>query len=404
MNDPAPPDLSRLRIDRDLLAKPRRRRRWKWLVIALLLAAAAIGWWSRPHPVTVQTVAVVTTYPSQQYVVLNATGYVVPQRKAALASKATGRLEWLGVAEGSRVKAGEVIARIDSRDVMAQAQSAGANVDVARARLAQAEAEARDAARQVRRDQELFDKGFVSIAALDTSKTRGERSAAAVADARATIAAAEASSRNAQVSVDYTLIRAPFDGVILSKSANVGDMITPFSTAAESKGAVVTLADMSSLEVEADVSESSLSKVHIGQPCEITLDALPDVRFRGRISRMVPTVDRAKATVMTKVRFDVIDARVLPEMSAKVSFLSREVTAAEQLPLVAVPNDALVRRGESAAMYVVRNDHAVEVPVKLGARLGESTAITGEVRSGERVVLKPPPEVKDGVAVKLATK
>ncbi len=133
-----------------------------------------------------------------------------------------------------------------------------------------------------------------------------------------------------QVSVDYTQIRAPFDGVILSKSANVGDMVTPFSSAADSKGAVVSMADMSTLEVEADVSESSLAKISVGQPVEITLDALPDVRFRGRISRMVPTVDRAKATVMTKVRFDAIDPRVLPEMSAKVSFLSQDVTPEQQ--------------------------------------------------------------------------
>ena len=137
---------------------------------------------------------------------------------------------------------------------------------------------------------------------------------------------AEANARNAEVAVDYTQIRAPFDGVILSKSANVGDMVTPFSSAADSKGAVVTMADMSTLEVEADVSESSLAKIRVGQPCEITLDALPGERFRGRISRMVPTVDRAKATVMTKVQFEAIDPRVLPEMSAKVSFLSQDVT------------------------------------------------------------------------------
>lgn len=404
MNDASPPDLARLSINRELLARPRRRRRWTWLVIGVLLLVAAAWWWTRPRSVSVQTVSVVTTYPSQQYVVLNATGYVVPQRKAAIASKATGRLEWLGVAEGSRVKAGEVIARLDNRDVVAQAQSASANVNVARARLAQADADARDAERQFRRDQELFARGFVSIAALDSSKTRADRTAAAVADARASIAAAEANARNAQVGVDYTLIRAPFDGIILSKSANVGDMITPFSNASESKGAVVTMADMSSLEVEADVSESSVAKIRIGQPCEIALDALPDTRFRGHISRMVPTVDRAKATVMTKVQFEAIDPRVLPEMSAKVAFLSREVSAAEQQPLTAVNSDAIVTRGERSVVFVVRNDHAVEVPVKTGAKLGDVTAIAGALKSGERVVAKPGDEMANGALVKVATK
>src|SRR4029079_3137960 len=133
-----------------------------------------------------------------------------------------------------------------------------------------------------------------------------------VANARATIGVAEANARNAQVAVDYTVVRAPFDGVILSKSANVGDMVTPFSSAADSKGAVVTMADMSTLEVEADVSESSLAKVKVGQPCEIGRDALPDTRLRGTLARMVPTVDRAKATVMTKIRFNELDPRILP--------------------------------------------------------------------------------------------
>ena len=176
-------------------------------------------------------------------------------------------------------------------------------------------------------------------AALDAAKMRADRAVAGIASAKAAIAVAEANARNAQVAVDYTLIRAPFDGVIVSKAANVGDMVTPFSSAVDSKGAVVSMADMSTLEVEADVSESSLAKVSVGQPCEITLDALPDTRFRGRISRMVPTVDRAKATVMTKVRFDAIDPRILPDMSAKVSFLTQEVTAerAEAAPRGARP-------------------------------------------------------------------
>lgn len=404
MNDASRPDLARLSIDRALLSRPRRRRRWMLAVIALLLAVAAAWWWTRPRSVPVQTVSAVTTYPSQQYVLLNATGYVVPQRKAAIASKATGRLEWLGVAEGSRVKAGEVIARLDNRDVVAQAQSASANANAARARLAQAEADARDAARQLRRDQELFEKGFVSMAALDSAKARAERTAAGVGDARAMIAAAEATARNAQIGVDYTLIRAPFDGIVLSKSANVGDMITPFSNASESKGAVVTIADMSSLEVEADVSESSVAKVRVGQPCEITLDALPDARFLGHISRMVPTVDRAKATVMTKVKFEAIDPRVLPEMSAKVAFLSREVTPAEQQPLTAVNSDAIVARGERSVVFVVRNEQAVEVPVKAGIKVGDLTSITGEVKSGERVVIKPGDGIANGTPVKVASK
>jgi len=407
MTQPSPPDLSRLsRIDRNLAPLTgRRRRRGLWLAGIAVAVLGSLAWfYVQPHPVAVQTTPVVTTYPSQQYVLLNATGYVVAQRKAAIASKATGRLEWLGVAEGSRVKAGEIIARIDNRDVVAQEQSAQASVRAARAALQQAEAEARDAAMQQKRNEELLAKGFVSQATLDTLKLRTERAVAGVANAKATIGVAEANARNAQVALDYTLIRAPFDGVILSKSANVGDLVTPFSSAVDSKGAVVSMADMSTLEVEADVSESSIGKVKVGQPCEITLDALPDARFRGRISRMVPTVDRAKATVMTKVRFDTIDPRVLPEMSAKVSFLSQEVTPDQEQPLTAVNADALATRAGKTVLFVVRDGIAIEVPATPGLRIGDLTAISGAVKAGDKVVLKPAPDLANGALVKIAQK
>ncbi len=405
MNSPVP-DVSRLRIDRGPpTVRGRRRGRWTGLAVVAVAIGAGGSWYlAQPRAVGVETTPIVTVYPSQQYVVLNSSGYVVAQRKAAIASKATGRLEWLGVAEGSRVKAGEVIARLDNRDVVAQAESARAAVAAARAALDQAEAEHRDAATSLKRDQELQSKGFISEAAVDTATMRADRAVAGVASAKAAIAVAEANARNAQVGVDYTLIRAPFDGVILSKSANVGDMVTPFSSAADSKGAVVTMADMSTLEVEADVSESSLGKIEAGQPVEITLDALPEARFIGRISRIVPTVDRAKATVMTKVRFDAIDPRVLPEMSAKVSFLSREVTAADQKPQVAVNPDALVTRDGMTIVFVVRNDRAAAVPVTPGIKVGELTAIAGAVKTGEKAVLKPPPDLVPDALVKVAAK
>jgi HlyD family secretion protein len=400
------PDLAKLRIDR-ALAPLRRRRRRRWIVFAILALAviAGAGWYlARPRVQAVQTTPIVTAFPSQQFVVLNATGYVVAQRKAAISSKATGRLEWLGVAEGSRVKAGDLIARIDNRDVIAQSQSADAAAHAAEALVRQAEVERQNAQVEYRRSDELVGKGFISRSALDTAKARLDRAQAAVASAQANVNAARANARNAQVAVDYTEIRAPFDGVILSKSANVGDLVTPFSNATDSKGAVVSMADMSTLEVEADVSESSLGKISVGQPAEMVLDALPDMRFRGRISRIVPTVDRAKATVMTKVKFDAIDPRVLPEMSAKVSFLSQEVTAEQQKPLVAVNPDAIVQRDGRNVVFVVRDGHAVAVPVTPGAKLGDATAVTGDVKAGEKAVAKPAPSLASGMAVSTAAK
>jgi len=404
MTQSPPPELAKLRIDRSLApVTSRRRSRWLWWGGLALVVLAAGAWFAlQPRVTSVSTTSVVTAYPSQQFVLLNSTGYVVAQRKAAISSKATGRLEWLGVAEGSRVKAGDVIARIDARDVVAQGESAQANVRAARASLEQALAEERDATAQLKRNQDLLAKGFVSAASVDTAKARADKATAGVVNARAAIGSAEAAARNAAVSVDYTVIRAPFDGVILSKSANVGDLVTPFSSAADSKGAVVSMADMSTLEVEADVAESSLSKINVGQPAEIILDALPDARFRGRISRIVPTVDRAKATVMTKVKFDVIDPRILPEMSAKVSFLSQEVTPEQQQPLLAVAADAIVQRDGQSVVFAIRDGVAVMVPVVPGKKIGDLTAITGNVKSGEKAVARPPDNLASGALVKVA--
>ena len=402
----APPDLSALRIDRELAPiRRRRRRKWIGLAIVLVLIAAAAAWYAaQPRAQVVATTPIVTTYPSQQYVVLNATGYVVAQRKAAISSKATGRLEWLGVAEGSRVKSGDLIARIDNRDVVAQAQSAQASVRAARANVRQSEVERENAQIEYRRNEELVGKGFISQSALDTAKARLDRAQAGVASAQANLNVALANARNADVAVDYTEIRAPFDGVILSKSANVGDLVTPFSSAADSKGAVVSMADMGTLEVEADVSESSLAKVHVGQPAEIVLDALPDTRFRGHINRMVPTVDRAKATVMTKVAFDAIDPRILPEMSAKVSFLSQEVAPEQQKPVVAVNPDAIVQRNGRSVVFVMRDGRVVAVPVTPGLKIGDTTAIAGDLKAGEKAVSKPASSLATGALVKTAEK
>ena len=305
--------------------------------------------------------------------------------------------------EGSRVKENEIIARLDNRDVAATRDSAVANVKVAQANLATADAELHNANSEFDRALDLVGKGFVSKSFTDAAFARRQKAVAGVASAQSALVAAEANQRGAAINVEYTLIRAPFDGVILSKSANVGDIVTPFSSAVDSKGAVVTMADMSTLEVEADVSESSLALVQPGQPCEIALDALPDVRFRATVSRIVPTVDRAKATVMTKVKFVDTDARVLPEMSAKVSFLSQAVSKAQQQPVVAVNPDALVQRDGKTVAYLIKDDKAQEVVVTTGAKIGDVVAVSG-LQSGAKVVLKPGTNVKNGTAVSVAEK
>jgi len=350
----------------------------------------------------VEQTTVTLTYPYQAYTILNATGYVVAQRKASVASKATGRLEWLGVAEGSRVKKGQIIARLESQDVAATRDQAAANVNVARANLEQAKAEQQDAQRQLKRTEDLLAQNFVSPAAFDAAVARADNARAAVGSAQAAVVAAEANRRVAGVGVEQTVIRAPFDGVVLTKNANVGDTITPFSSALDTKGAVVTMADMSTLEVEADVSESNLQKVKIGQPCEIELDAVPDARFQGSVSRMVPTVDRSKATVTTKISFLELDPRILPDMSAKVAFLSEPVPPEQRAARPAVNAAAIVERGGRSVVFVVRDRRVSTVPVETGSRIGDVIELKQGPKPGEKVVLRPPGKLKDGMLVQLA--
>jgi RND family efflux transporter MFP subunit len=400
-------DISKLHIDRGVTAAgaPRKRRRvWPWLIAIAALATTGYFAFGRNAAISVETITVTQAYPSQAHTQLNATGYVVAQRKAAVASKATGRLEWLGVREGSVVKEGEVLARLENKDVIAAQQQAQANVGVARANLEQSMAEFRDAERALARSRDLLDKNFVSAAAHDAVIARHEKAKAAISGFKAAIGAAEASVRSAQVAVEQTLIRAPFDGVVLTKNANVGDVITPFSSALGSQAAVVTMADMTTLEVEADVSESNLSKVKPQQPCEIQLDALPEARFRGTVLRLVPTVDRSKATVLAKIQFVDKDARILPEMSAKVAFLGQEMPESERTPRVVLQPFAVVERNGGRVVYVVKEGKAVETSVVTGSKIGELVEVKSGVKTGERIVARPSEKLRDGTAVTVQTK
>lgn len=404
--------LSQLKIDRGGPAgSGRKRRRWGWRIAIVVLVLAGVAFALKPRPPEVQSTGVVQSTPSRQYVQLTASGYVVAQRRAAVASKATGRLLELTVREGSVVKKNALIARLDAADVQAQIDAARAGVRQAEAQVRQAQAEAANADADLKRSQQLVAQGFLSPAALDSSSTRALSARAAVASAQATVGQLQSQLKLQQVNRDFTEIRAPFDGVVLVKNANVGDIITPFSSAAGSLGSVVTMADMTTLEVEADVSESNLAKARIGQPVEISLDALPDTRFVGKVATIVPTVDRAKATVMTKIQFDQLDARILPDMSAKVAFLSQPVTPEDLKSVLAVAPAAVVERGGAKQVFRIGKPAkegdaptVQAVTVVTGRKLGDAIELAqaGDLKSGDKLVLNPPEKLKDGDAVKVA--
>jgi HlyD family secretion protein len=387
-------DLSHLRINRSEPAQsstPRSRITLKIgagvaVIILGVVAYILIGRALDPI-IEVRLATASFSSPSQASAILTASGYVVAQRKAAVASKATGRLEYLGVVEGDRVMKNQVLARIENTDIRAQ-------LDQARANLKLNEAELHDATQTLERARQLLEKGLIPQADYDAAEARYRRVLAGIDVAKAAVAGAE-------VALENTLIRAPFDGTVLTKNADVGEMVAPMAASVGSRSAVVTIADMSSLEVEADVSEANIDRIKPDQPCEIILDAYPESRYQGFVSKIVPTADRAKATVMVKVGFRSYDAKVLPEMSAKVLFLTHSPSAQEQSSqrVLTVPASAVAKRNGTNMVYTVRDNIAVENPVQIGRSMGSQVEIVSGISAGTRVIAAVSNEIHDGKRV-----
>lgn len=402
-------DLLKLKIDKASygVKKISRRRRFiVWGTVAFLCITGVLlyleGWLGPAVSVEVATVSQI--YPSQSFSLLNASGYIVAQRKAAVASKVTGRLVALMVEEGSQIRKGQIIAQLENDDVIAAKAQAEANLKASVANLNQAKADLEEATLSYTRHRSLLGKNYISQSEFDASEARYRRALASVQSAEAIVKANQASVRSADVALEYTYIRAPFDAVVLTKNADIGDIVTPLGAAANAKAAVVTIADMDSLQVEVDVSETNISLVRIGQPCEIQLDALPDSRLNGEVHAIVPTVDRSKATVMVKVKIIDKDPRMLPDMSAKVSFLSRSLRADEKNPRIAVNKNALVHRSNRQAVFVVEGNRVQERTVTTGELLGDMIEVRDGLKPGEQVVIRPPSSLKDGMRIKIEEK
>lgn len=385
------PDLSSLRIERSSEYRPPRKW-WRWvlglsivpiLVIVYLLIMRQVA-----PGLSVQVGTATLLSGSQAQALLTASGYVVAQRQAAVSSKATGRLEYIGVVEGDKVKEGQIIARLENADIAAELERAKAN-------LALAKAESTEAALFYQRQKKLYERTLISKLELEMAEARYQKTLASVESNRAGVKVVE-------VAFENTLIRAPFDGTVLTKSAEVGEMVAPFAAAASSRGAVVTIADMNSLEVEADVAEANIERVKAGQPCRITLDAYPSTSYPGKVSKIVPTADRTRATVLVKIAFNKLDQRVLPEMSAKISFLpeTAKVNFGNQDVMVAVPNSAVTNRNGVKMVFLLEGNTAKSVPVGTGKVFGDWTEIKEGVKPGDKVILAPPGSLASGVKVK----
>jgi len=392
-------DLSSLRIDRSSPGPQTSRKSRSltkfivWLLAIVVVIGAGLLLKDIFNPaIEVQLATASMTSPSQANAVLTASGYVVARRKAAVASKGTGTLVFLGVDEGDKVKKGQLIARLEDSDVAASRERARENLRVT-------EADLNESKQNLERMRILLKQALIAQAEYDIAEARYKRVVA-------TIDAAKFALKEAEVAVDNTRIIAPFDGTVLKKNADVGEIVAPLAGAASSKAAVVTIADMSSLEVDADVSEANITRVTPEQACEITLDAYPQQRYPGYVTKIVPTADRAKATVLVKIKFRDYDQRVLPEMSAKISFLAAGATSsmAESKTLLTIPAAAVASRNGRSVVYQVRDERAVEVPVTTGRTLAGLLEITSGLKDGDKVVGKVDERLKDGAKVTQKTK
>lgn len=386
-------DLSSLKIDRAQRKNPETRGRYiKTGIIILLFAAIAytlfyfFGDIFDP-PLEVKMTTAIMQTPTESEALLTGNGYVVAQRKASIASKAMGRLVYLKVVEGDRVRKGEVIGRLEDTDILAQIAQAEANVKLA-------ETDLREAENNYKRVKQLFDKSVATEMEVDAAETRLKRVVAGIELARMQI-------KTLKVDLENTLIRAPFDGTVLTKNAEVGEVVSPLSGGANSRAAVVTIADMNSLQVEADVAEANIDKVQMNMECIIYLDAYPDNGYPGFVDKIVPTADRSKATVLVKIGFKGLDNKVLPEMRARVSFMAEEVKVTNEKSFLAVPVTAIVTKGDKKYVLKVSDDKIVEVPVTLGKDYGITVEIKTGLAEGDKVVEKPGKELVPGLKVKI---
>jgi RND family efflux transporter MFP subunit len=392
-------ELASLRIDRDRPAAPRLRRWPLFLFIPLVLvlgglyALRARQALSAPEVETARATVVRPSEASAGTPILTASGYVVARRKAVVSAKIQGRLAQLRVEEGSRVGQGEVIARLESNDYEAQVQRARAALQRALADLAESQ-------RQLDLARRLTDEKIMSTDQLQTTESRVRVNEAAVSQARADVAYAEAQLAN-------TVIRAPFSGTVVKKMAEVGESVAPIPPGVNistSSGAIVALADLDTLEVEADVSESNVAKLSPDQPAEVTVEAFPDRRYRAVLRQVIPTADRTKATVQVKVTILDKDAQLKPEMSAKVTFEepAKRATATEPLaPVVMVPKEAVVSRDGKPVVFEVRDGKVRARPVVPGGERQGQVVVREGLAGSETIVMRPPETLKDGDAVRV---
>ena len=400
MSSPKPP-LDDLRIERRP-DPPSPFKPWPVAIaVVVLFALVAFAWWHSQAGVIEVKIAVARDANSGggDRVVLNASGYVTARREATVSSKVTGKVMEVLIEEGMKVTNGQVLAQLDDSNVKASLDVAAAQLASAKAALAETEAQLKDADQEYQRETELAKQHIASQSDLDLAESNAKALQAHLAQQKLDIVVAERQVTSWQQQLDDMIIRAPFDGVITTKDAQPGEMISPVSAGGGyTRTGIGTIVDMASLEIEIDVNESYINRVEPGQPVEATLDAYPDWKIPCKVIAIIPTADRDKSTVKVRVGFDKLDARILPDMSVKVAFRDNNGTANGHQ--VIIPKDALLSRDGRDVVFVVNNGHAERRAVTVSDTQGGDSVISAGISSGEKVILNAPAGLRDGMAVK----
>jgi RND family efflux transporter MFP subunit len=393
-------ELASLKIDRG--PEPSSLGRWiGWLVVLLILGSAGVLGWqglTRERPVQVEVAVVTERGAGMQASVLNATGYVTARRRATVSSKVTGKVTELNVEEGMAVSEGQVLARLDDSTARAALVLAEAQLVASERAVRELEVRLDEAETTLRRREQLVQDGLVAQAELDQARAEVESIAARIDAAQSQVTVSQRQIELRQTDLDDLTIRAPFSGIVITKDAQPGEMVSPVSAGGGfTRTGICTIVDMSSLEIEVDVNESYINRVRENQEVTAFLDAYPDWEIPARVITTVPTADRQTATVLVRIGFLALDPRILPDMGVRITFLRETGSpAGEGKPVALVPGPAIFSEGDQQFVFVVTGDTVERRAIGTGGTDGDRVEVTGGLRAGERVVLSAPDGLTDG--------
>jgi HlyD family secretion protein len=399
---PSQPKLDDLRIERT--AKPDSPSRvLMWIVAGAVVAVSlVIAWWfTRPKATEVRTaLAREAAAAGSDRTVLNASGYVTARREATVSSKVTGKVTEVLIEEGVRVKEGQILARLDDTNVQASLLLARAQLESAKTAQEETRVRLKEAEQELQRQTTLAQGKVVAQADFDHAEAAAHAIRARVAQEQTGVTVAERTVAIWQQQADDMIIRAPFAGIVTSKNAQPGEMISPMSSGGFTRTGICTIVDMESLEIEIDVNESYINRVAPGQQVEATLDAYAEWKIPCKVIAIIPTADRQKSTVRVRVGFDQLDPRILPQMAVKVAFRETGAApAASASRAVIVPKSAVQNQDGRDVVFVVKNDRAERRAVTVARTQDSETVLSAGVAAGERVVLEPTAGLGDGAAV-----